>query len=670
MAQPRKKPSDLQRPAAGALAQLLNAKGESDRKNYPAKHDLLRRLIKESPGEFRIDSEEGGIYGLTHAPTGFRIHMPRAAAPPELRANARYVRVDVGDAKGKKLLHHFIRDNKWGSPAGRIEEGEDPAQAAVRELLERTGYEGAPEDLAPHGTEDGTHVYSVALEKLKQVAQPGERGGYSTKIKLAPSPADLEKEGAGDIKNPRVRFVLPYEDQHLMQEAISPKWKGWKRHAGGGIDEGEEPEDAALREFEEEFGKKLTRAQLKYLGLDPRGGTYSKHHFYEVLNHGLAPNRFQASNDPDEIVQLVKSLQSGDKYLGPDMKNWKRTRDKKAEYPKDYARDEFRIFMKGWKPGKPLHPGIQHHFDAYRKWNETPSGKRKSNFYRGLMHSRFPMHLELLRKREHIEKQRQKKPIPAPKPKPQFVAGTPDIVKKALARITEKQAGPTFSRLQMPGGNQTMRNLFHGVGGPIEQGVDLFNSPSDYLDEMMTIPYVGETPLYSDKKSLWDNIKNLLMRPINRRERQRNEREHLLRTQWAVQSLGDHQVGAPSRGFPGLPGRGRLNYGQQSFQQAQARNLPFISQLILNEPGGYRMIRDTGKASTWLHMGSGYQFTVPNKPDPKDLLNIHVEPPKQDLWASALRWRQGRPTSDDLKKFKLDKASRRATEQSILNEGT
>ena len=35
----------------------------------------------------------------------------------------------------------------------------------------------------------------------------------------APSPADLEKEGAGDIKNPRVRFVLPYEDQHLMQEA-------------------------------------------------------------------------------------------------------------------------------------------------------------------------------------------------------------------------------------------------------------------------------------------------------------------------------------------------------------------------------------------------------------------------------------------------------------------
>ena len=92
------------------------------------------------------------------------------------------------------------------------------------------------------------------------------------------------------------------------------------------------------------------------------------------------------------------------------------------------------------------------------------------------------------------------------------------------------------------------------------------------------------------------------------------------------------------------------------------------------------MIRDTGKASTWLHMGSGYQFTVPNKPDPKDLLNIHVEPPKQDMWASALRWRQGRATSDDLKKFKLDKASREEARRKllerqkatppILNEGT
>jgi ADP-ribose pyrophosphatase YjhB (NUDIX family) len=464
MAEARKKPGGLQRPAAGILAQLLKAKGESDRKNYPAKHDLLRRLIKESPGEFRIDSEEGGIYGLTHAPTGFKIHMPRAAAPPELRANERYVRVDVGDAKGKKLLHHFIRDNKWGSPAGRIEEGEDPAQAAVRELLERTGYEGAPADLSPRGIDDGTHVYSVALEKLKQVAKPGERGGYSTKIKLAADGLNIGK---------------------LFIE-----------------------------------------------------------------------------------------------------------RDKDA-------------------PGMP----------------------------------------------------------------DQKVA-----VASALNAIIEKQAQPTFSRLQMPGGNQTMRHLFQGVGGPIEQGVELFDSPSDYLDEMMTIPYVGETPLYSDKKSLWDNIKNLLMRPINRRERLRNEREHLVRTQWAVQSLGGHQVGAPSRGFPGLPGRGTLNYGQQSFQQAQARNLPFIAQLILNEPGGYRMVRDTGKASTWLHMGSGYQFTVPNKPDPKDLLNIHVEPPKQDLWASALRWRQGRATPADLKRFKLDKASRQTAAQKllerqkaappILNEGT
>ena len=138
----------------------------------------------------------------------------------EKKADARYVRVDVDDAKGKKLLHHFIRDNKWGSPAGRIEEGEDPAQAAVRELLERTGYEGVPEDLSPRGIDDGTHVYSVALEKLKQVAKPGERGGYSTKIKLA---ADKMRtvELSGKVQGVGLRKTVHSKLDELGREGLA-----------------------------------------------------------------------------------------------------------------------------------------------------------------------------------------------------------------------------------------------------------------------------------------------------------------------------------------------------------------------------------------------------------------------------------------------------------------
>jgi len=66
------------------VAELLKAKEESDRKNYAAKHDILRKLIKKSPSEFKIDSEEGGIYGITHISSGFEIHIPKSAVPPEL----------------------------------------------------------------------------------------------------------------------------------------------------------------------------------------------------------------------------------------------------------------------------------------------------------------------------------------------------------------------------------------------------------------------------------------------------------------------------------------------------------------------------------------------------------------------------------------------------------
>jgi superfamily II DNA or RNA helicase len=66
------------------VPELLKAKEESDRKNYSVKNDILRRLIKESPREFLIDSEENGIYGITHRPSGFKIHLLKAVTPPEL----------------------------------------------------------------------------------------------------------------------------------------------------------------------------------------------------------------------------------------------------------------------------------------------------------------------------------------------------------------------------------------------------------------------------------------------------------------------------------------------------------------------------------------------------------------------------------------------------------
>lgn len=50
-------------------------------------------------------------------------------------AGKEYVRIQV---KGG-LQHHYLNAEKWDHPAGKIEEGETPDQAARRELTERTG---------------------------------------------------------------------------------------------------------------------------------------------------------------------------------------------------------------------------------------------------------------------------------------------------------------------------------------------------------------------------------------------------------------------------------------------------------------------------------------------------------------------------------------------------
>lgn len=67
------------------MALLRQAKAESDRRNYQAKNDILRRLLRAYPNRFVIDSDDGRILGLTHPSTNFRIHMPRAAVPDEIQ---------------------------------------------------------------------------------------------------------------------------------------------------------------------------------------------------------------------------------------------------------------------------------------------------------------------------------------------------------------------------------------------------------------------------------------------------------------------------------------------------------------------------------------------------------------------------------------------------------
>ncbi|HXS24019.1 MAG TPA: hypothetical protein VN719_07310, partial [Gemmatimonadales bacterium] len=65
------------------IGELRKAKERSDRGDYLGKHEILRQLLKERPGEFFIDSHEHPMVGITHRPTRFRIHMPEVALPDE-----------------------------------------------------------------------------------------------------------------------------------------------------------------------------------------------------------------------------------------------------------------------------------------------------------------------------------------------------------------------------------------------------------------------------------------------------------------------------------------------------------------------------------------------------------------------------------------------------------
>jgi 8-oxo-dGTP pyrophosphatase MutT (NUDIX family) len=97
-----------------------------------------------------------------------------------IRIPFQVVSVVVTDGEGRVLLlwrHRFIPDRWcWDVPAGKVAEGEDPADAAVRACVEETGWRPGPARLLGEyhpspGISDqrfGVHVASGA----EQVAEP------------------------------------------------------------------------------------------------------------------------------------------------------------------------------------------------------------------------------------------------------------------------------------------------------------------------------------------------------------------------------------------------------------------------------------------------------------------------------------------------------------------
>jgi hypothetical protein len=49
--------------------------------DYSSKHRIVRQMLEDQPEAFKIDSQDGDILGITHLPTGFKMHVPRVIVP-------------------------------------------------------------------------------------------------------------------------------------------------------------------------------------------------------------------------------------------------------------------------------------------------------------------------------------------------------------------------------------------------------------------------------------------------------------------------------------------------------------------------------------------------------------------------------------------------------------
>jgi hypothetical protein len=67
------------------LRKLIEAKERSDAGDYTTKNKILQDILNKSPKQFKIDSKLNEKYvGITHIPSGFKIHTQRKLIPSNI----------------------------------------------------------------------------------------------------------------------------------------------------------------------------------------------------------------------------------------------------------------------------------------------------------------------------------------------------------------------------------------------------------------------------------------------------------------------------------------------------------------------------------------------------------------------------------------------------------
>lgn len=156
----------------------------------------------------------------------------------------------------------------------------------------------------------------AAVNELAQdVHQAAVEAGYAFPREEWVKAAFVKLAGLGAL------VMLPTGNgKFLMQRNGPDDFNPGKLRPPGGH---HEPEDETLehtivREIEEEFGLKPeeVRDKVVFLGREYRKPLWSNA-IFELRDHGLKPGVYQASNSPDEKIELVECSLDDPAYVGP-----------------------------------------------------------------------------------------------------------------------------------------------------------------------------------------------------------------------------------------------------------------------------------------------------------------------------------------------------------------
>jgi 8-oxo-dGTP diphosphatase len=188
-----------------------------------------------------------------------------------------------------RLAPYLSETERWTLPGGGIEFGEHPRDAVVREVFEETGLHAEVGDQAwidselfPHGGMDGErHAVRIVYDGWVGADAPEPRV-----IETDGSTVDARWHLLDDVLSGRVPVVrlvkdalgvhMPVKRQRLAAKALIRRGdsvllarlsslaveQGAWTLPGGGVDHGESPETALVREIKEETGLTATAHQL------------------------------------------------------------------------------------------------------------------------------------------------------------------------------------------------------------------------------------------------------------------------------------------------------------------------------------------------------------------------------------------------------------------------